>query len=84
MNFEYKKKQKVVLISDFSEADNLFFLYIFSENIENYCIKDADVFPLITCCFFIAFLPFMYGSFLSALANIFSMECKGSVDDVKG
>lgn len=35
MNFEYNKKQKVVLISDFSEADNLFFLYIFSENIEN-------------------------------------------------
>ena len=29
-------------------------------------------------------LPFTYGSFLSALANIFSMECKGSVDDVKG
>lgn len=52
MNFEYNKKQKVVLISDFSEAGNLFFLYIFSENIENYCIKDADVFPLITCCFF--------------------------------
>lgn len=84
MNFEYNKKQKVVLISDFSEAGNLFFLYIFSENIENYYIKDADVFPLITCCFFIAFLPFTYGLFLSALANIFSMRCKGSVDDVKG
>lgn len=42
-------------------------------------------FPLLRVVFFfIAFLPFTYGSFLSALANIFSMECKGSVDDVKG
>ena len=78
MNFEYNKKQKVVLISDFSEAGNLFFLYIFSENIENYCIKDADVFPLITCCFFIAFLPFTYGLFLSALAKSFRWNVKAA------
>lgn len=41
-------------------------------------------FPLLRVVFFIAFLLFTYGSFLSALANIFSMRCKGSVDDVKG
>lgn len=34
--------------------------YIFSENIENYCIKDADVFPLITCCFFFYSLFALY------------------------
>ena len=31
MNFEYNKKQKVVLISDFSEAGNLFFCTYFQK-----------------------------------------------------
>ena len=34
MNFEYNKKQKVVLISDFSEAGNLFFVHIFRKHRE--------------------------------------------------